>query len=106
MRNPTFDALLEEMKELHNRKNADYTGDTGNPYSNFELTALVAGVSVDTVFAVQIANKAARLREVTRPGATANFESAMDNMKDLAVYACLRVAYAIDHQPPAMDEPF
>ena len=105
MNNPTFNAVLEDMKRIHDAKNADYTGVTGNPYANFELAAEIAGVSVDTVFAVMIANKVARLREVTRPGAVANYESARDNMIDLANYAVLRVSYAIDHSAP-VEEPF
>ena len=94
-RNPTFDQLLDDMKELHRRKNEDYAHE-GSPYSNFELAAAIAGVSVDTVFAVLLGVKMARL-QVIAGKAEVNFESEVDNLRDAAVYAALRASYALDH---------
>ncbi len=91
MRNPQFDAHLETMRAIHDAKNADYSADE-NPYSNFELAANVAGCSVDTVFAVLIGVKLARLRELAK-GKTPKHESVADSKLDLSVYAALWASY-------------
>ena len=91
-KNPKFDALLDRMRDIHDRKNADYaSGD--NPYSNFEEAARSAGVSVDTVFAVLIGIKQARIKELTTKDKTPNNESLQDSRLDMAVYAALRASY-------------
>lgn len=92
MRNPAFNALLDEMKEIHERKNSDYAQD-GSPYSNFEFAAQTAGVTVDQVFRVLIGVKLARLNVLTASGKEPNNESIQDTRKDLAVYAALQAAY-------------
>ena len=89
--NPKFHALLAQMAEMHDRKNADYAHD-GNPYSNFEQAAATAGCSVDTVFAVLIGIKLARL-QVLLLGKTPNNESIQDSRLDLAVYSALWASY-------------
>ena len=35
-RNPDFDDALEQLKELHDKKNQDYCG-SNNPYANLDL---------------------------------------------------------------------
>lgn len=94
MRNPRFAALLAEMGQLHDSKNADYASD-GNPYSNFEEAAAVAEgfTGVDAVFAALIGVKLARLRELTSAGKTPNHEGIEDTRKDLAMYAALWASY-------------
>lgn len=91
MRNPKFDAHLETMRAIHDRKNADYAQDD-NPYSNFETAAAIAGCSVDTVFAVLIGVKLARIRELST-GKAPNNESLADSRLDLSVYAALWASY-------------
>ena len=99
-RNPAFDALLQRMADIHDKKNEDYAQD-GNPYSNFEEAAAAAGVTVDQVFAVLMGIKQARLKELMRSGKVPNNESTQDTKLDLAVYAALRaiypVVYLIEH---------
>lgn len=87
MRNKFFDDTLKEMGRVHDLKNEDYAED-GNPYSNFEGTAGIAGCSVDKVFQVLIGIKMERLRQLTS-GKEANFESLDDSILDLANYAAL-----------------
>jgi hypothetical protein len=89
--NPKFDAHLEVMRALHNAKQEDYAED-GNPYSNFEMAAQVAGCSVDTVFRVLLGVKLARARELLA-GKTAKHESLDDTILDLSVYASLWASY-------------
>lgn len=99
--NPKFTAFLQKMQEMHNKKNADYASG-GNPYSNFEEAAAAAGCSVDTVFAVMIGIKIARLKELLNTGKTPNNESVQDSRLDLAVYAALWASY---HEPALMYTP-
>jgi hypothetical protein len=91
MRNPKFDAHLEVMRAIHDAKNADYAQD-GNPYSNFELAASVAGCPVDTVFRVLIGVKLARLTELLG-GKEPKHESIDDSILDLSVYSALWASY-------------
>jgi hypothetical protein len=91
VRNPKFDAHLETMRAIHDAKNADYASD-GNPYSNFEIAATVAGCSVDTVFRTLIGVKLARLNELLG-GKEPKHESIDDSVLDLSVYAALWASY-------------
>lgn len=91
-RNLRFEQLLNDMRELHSRKNHDYAKDS-NPYSNFEEAADVAGCSVDTVFRVMIGIKLARLKELLASGKTAQNESVQDSRMDLTMYAALWTSY-------------
>lgn len=90
--NPKFDALLDDMRALHAKKNHDYAKDT-NPYSNFEEAAHTAGCSVDTVFRVMLGIKIARLNELISNGKTPTNESVQDSRMDLATYAALWASY-------------
>lgn len=92
MRNPAFHALLDEMKAVHDQKNADYA-EAANPYSNFEFAAQTAGVTVEQVFRVLIGVKLARLQVLRASGKAPNHESLADTEKDLAVYAALLASY-------------
>ena len=95
-RNPKFEMLLEEMRELHERKNADYARND-DPLSNFTEAAQVAAgfTGIDAVFATLIGVKLARLRELTRTGKAPNNESIADTRKDLAMYSVLWAAYML-----------
>ena len=90
--NPKFHALLAQMAETHDKKNNDYAHD-GNPYSNFEQAGATAGCSVDTVFAVLIGIKLARLQVLLGAGKAPNNESVQDSRLDLAVYSALWASY-------------
>lgn len=90
-RNPRFDSYLEEMKRIHDLKNQDYSDDD-NPYSNFEGVAALVGISTETGFHVQLANKMERLRQL-RSGKTPNFEAIDDTILDIANYAALWGSY-------------
>lgn len=93
---PKFEMLLDEMRELHARKNHDYARDE-NPFSNFEFAAQVAEgfTGTDAVFAALIGIKLARLKELTSKGKRPNNESIDDTRRDLAMYAALWAAYAL-----------
>lgn len=91
--NARFVALLKEMRELHDRKNADYAM-PGDPLSNFRQAGVLvdtfreAGAEgIDLVFAALVGIKLARLAQLSRR-APLN-ESRQDTQRDLAVYAAL-----------------
>lgn len=93
--NPRFDALLERMADIHERKAHDYA-QRANPYSNFEYAATVSGRfadPVDRVFATMIGIKLARIAELTSAGKAPQNESVRDSFDDLATYAALWASY-------------
>jgi hypothetical protein len=92
MANKYFNAVLDQMRSIHDRKVADYAS-AQNPYSNFEMSAEVAGVPVETVFRVLIGVKLARLAELLNNAKTPNNESIDDSIIDLANYAALWASY-------------
>jgi hypothetical protein len=96
VKNPKFEMLLHEMREIHERKNSDYARDD-DPMSNFTFAAEVAKdfTGTDAVFATMIGIKLARLKELRGKGKTAQNESAHDSLKDLAMYAALWCAHAL-----------
>ncbi len=100
--NPKFHTLIKQMSEMHDKKNNDYAS-SANPYSNFEQAAAFAGCSVDTVFAVLIGIKEARLRELTASGKTPNNESIQDTRLDAAVYTALRASYFLPNEGKASE---
>ena len=93
--NPKFDAQLERMAEIHERKSHDYAT-AANPYSNFEYAAIVAepfADPMDRTFATMLGIKLARLAELTASGKTPQNESIRDTFDDLATYAALWASY-------------
>lgn len=93
--NPKFNRLLEEMGNLHNKKNFDYSR-SDDPYSNFKEAAKAAGCDVDTVFRVLIGIKIARLNELLSSGKTPNNESIQDSRMDLTMYCALWTSYHLE----------
>lgn len=90
--NAKFHKALDKMREVHDKKSADYANDE-NRYANFEYAAKFAGVTVDQVFAVLIGVKEARLLELQSSGKVPNNESIEDTLLDAAVYSVLRYSY-------------
>lgn len=93
--NPKFAKALTMMRDLHDKKSADYA-QSGNRYSNFEEAAASSGCSVDEVFAVLIGIKMARLKELITSGKTPANESVADSKIDLANYCTLWLSYGLE----------
>lgn len=91
-RNPYFVKALDEMQDIHDRKNADYAHES-NPFSNFEHAAAASGIPVIRVFDVLLGVKQARLSELSDTTRTPNNESIRDTLLDRAVYATIALAY-------------
>lgn len=86
---PEFYNLLEQMADLHARKNADYAGD--DPLSNLRVCSQF-GVSPFTGVLVRLSDKWSRIVQLSAKGkAEVKEESIADTLMDMAVYALLAI---------------
>lgn len=85
---PRFYQLLEEIAELHSRKNHDYAKD-GEPLSNFHRSEAF-GIAPWRGILVRMSDKWSRIEELSK-GKTAKNESLRDSLIDNAVYSLLCV---------------
>jgi len=83
---PRLHALLKEIGDLHDRKQADY-GTSGDPFANVR-SSQEFGVPPWIGALVRMNDKVTRLKMFASRGTLAN-ESARDSMKDIAVYALI-----------------
>lgn len=93
----TFSKLFDELKELYEKKNQDYAIES-NTYSNFEIAANVAGISVYEQILSLMGTKIARIRNLLDRGIVPNNESLEDSFRDLTVYAGIMASYYIDRK--------
>ena len=100
--NQDFINLLDEMKEIHEKKAHDYAKET-DPYSNFRESAQTAGTNVETTFFVLIGTKISRLRNLIASGKNAKNESLIDSAKDLTVYCALLTSFLVKEERIAED---
>ena len=85
---PRFYKLLEEIAELHSRKNHDYAK-TSEPLSNFTRSRAL-GVEPWRGVLVRMSDKWSRIEQLAG-GKKAKNESLRDSLVDLAVYALIDV---------------
>jgi len=95
-RNPKFEKTLQLMKELHDKKNEDYS--ENGPYDNFELVAGITTGSIDDAFRIHVANKLARAKSLLNKDKEAHFESLQDTLLDLAIYSTMWFSYHIEEE--------
>ncbi len=81
-----FHALLGQLGRLHDRKQADYGGQT-DPFANVRASA-DWGVSAWIGCFMRLNDKVKRLQKFAQVGRLAN-ESAEDSMMDIAVYSLI-----------------
>lgn len=81
---PRFHALLAEIADLHDKKQADY-GAEGDPFRNLR-SAEEFGLPVDLGIAIRMNDKMNRLKSFFAKGELEN-ESVEDAYMDIAVYA-------------------
>lgn len=87
---PEFIQTLEQMKEIHIKKNKDYASEE-NPFSNFDFSDLMMRMFPDRhkTFVWPIATKLARLSSLLQSGNIPNNESIEDSFVDIANYIIL-----------------
>lgn len=85
---PRFYKLLEELAELHSRKNHDYAVQT-DPLSNFRMCEQI-GLPAWKGVVVRLMDKWARITHITG-GKQPKNESLRDSLIDNAVYSLLAI---------------
>ena len=86
MHNPKFHALLKQIGELHDRKNADYATNQ-DPFSNFKECERF-NVPAWKGCLVRMSDKWARICNLTK-GEEAKNEPLEDSFMDMAVYSLI-----------------
>lgn len=92
---PDFYKILDEMRDLHDRKNANYAED-GNPLSNF-LECEKFGVPAYLGTLVRMSDKFSRLQQLAKGKKDEVGESMRDTLLDLAVYCILDIILYEQH---------
>lgn len=88
MTNPAFDALIAEIKALHDSKNHDYAPE-GDPLANFRRSARF-GVEPFKGVLVRLSDKWSRIEQLSS-GKSPKNESLRDSLIDSAVYSLIAV---------------
>lgn len=82
-----FHDLLQEIGELHDRKQADY-GREADPFYNVRQTE-GWGIPAWVGALIRLDDKIGRLRNLAQSGSALQNESAEDSMLDIAVYSLM-----------------
>ena len=82
-RNTIFNEILENIKYTHDKKNDDYKDSYSDTMKRFGTKSGL----------VRIYDKFNRIENILDSEGKANFESAEDNLQDLATYAIMMLAY-------------
>lgn len=96
---PAYLALLDEMKELHCRKAADY-GRGADPFANVRAGAEF-GVPAWVGVMIRANDKVHRIKSFIANGSLKN-ESVEDSLKDLAAYALIALVLFREEQGKAV----
>ena len=87
---PVFYELLEQMADLHSRKNHDYSG-TEEPLKNLK-SSIRLGIDPVLAVLVRLQDKWSRLEEFAKKGVLeVKDESIEDTLMDNAVYSLLAI---------------
>lgn len=85
--------FFNECMDISRKKNADYTGDSENPFSNFTASETL-GISTEQGFLVRMMDKMKRISSFAENGTLeVKDESVLDTLQDLANYSCLLSGY-------------
>ena len=83
--------LLEEMKELHERKNKGYSGDSEDRWANFRMSEEF-GVSAFLGCMIRLSDKYIRVQNLIKnPKNEQEGESIKDTLMDLSAYALIAI---------------
>ena len=88
---------LESMSRIAKAKNADYTGGSDDPFSNFRQVESLGIASTEQGFLTRMVDKVARISSFVKQGTLqVKDESVEDTLLDLANYCILMAAYIKD----------
>lgn len=85
-----FYQLLEEIADLHSRKNANYSEDN-DPLSNLRLCQQFVGVDPFLGVMVRLTDKFSRLSQLAKGKPDEVGESIKDTLMDNAIYSLLAI---------------
>lgn len=85
---PTFLALLDELRALHLSKGSDYA-DESDPLRNYTVSGEDNGLRPWQAAQVRLSEKYHRLVNLTRSGKAAQHESVEDTLMDMAALALI-----------------
>lgn len=102
----TFHAqFCERMSIITQRKSADYTGDSEDPFANFKVCEKLGICSTETGFLVRMLDKLVRVSNLADGREAAVFDERIeDTLFDTANYAILFAGYLKSKQLAKMDE--
>ena len=91
-----FEQLLAQMKELHDKKKADYTGTSGDLIWNYRSSAKLAGITTAQGMFARLCEKVIRISSVLSNGGATQVtdETITDTYFDLAVISLLSIIEA------------
>lgn len=96
---PEFLKLLDEMRELHCRKAADY-GRGADPFANVRASAEF-GIPAWVGVMIRAGDKLHRIKSFVANGSLKN-ESVEDSLKDLAAYSLIALVLLREEQAKAV----
>lgn len=89
---PEVIETFDKLKELHIKKNQDYTGESPDPFFNFNVSTDIHSLfknEQDKTYATMIGIKLGRISALLNSGKEPNNESLLDSFDDLIVYTAL-----------------
>lgn len=85
---------MDKMLEISKQKNADYTGDSNDPFSNFTRVEALGICSTEQGFLTRMTDKMCRITSFVNQGTLmVKDESVEDTLQDLANYCILFMGY-------------
>ena len=92
--------FAEEMRLIFERKNSDYTGQSDDPFFNFNRVELLGIASTEQGILTRMMDKFARIGSFISQGTLAvKDESAKDTILDLANYCIILAGYLESKKP-------
>lgn len=86
--------MCDRMVGITERKNSDYTGDSGDPFFNFTRVEAIGISSTEQGFLTRMFDKFARITTFVQKGVLqVQDESVEDTLLDLANYCILMAGY-------------
>lgn len=87
------EAFYWDALQLSRKKNADYTGEKNDPFSNFTAVETL-NITAEQGFLTRMMDKMKRISSfVSRGALSVENETVMDTLMDLANYSCLLAGY-------------
>lgn len=99
MASPEYIKLLDDMRDLHERKNAGYSGGNADPWTNFRECEHFGIASTDGVI-TRMGDKWSRLRSLWQNPANEQVnEPIEDTLMDLAAYSLILICLLREGKP-------